>query len=225
MKVILSRKGVDSEAGGGWSPSFSTGQFLSIPIPYEHSPVTYDEPDTELPGVKYAALVNDLLGLSGSAFAHLDPDLRRGARGGRNANWRPAYGQNGAPLTHLKNQQVGTGDLFIFYGRFRSVWGPPWRYRRHPDYRNGDFHAAFGWLKVGQVVNLDSEQMPDGNEDHPHAHGVFRGGNVVYLAADELGIRGLDSAPGAGVLEAGPLSRTVFDWTSGGLTPPLKVYG
>lgn len=118
----------------------------------------------------------------------------------RHLEWRPAYGQAGSPLGHLRNEAVGVGDLFNFYGRFKPVWGPPWSYRSHPDYRNGDLQAVFGWLKVGRVVDLFSEPMPAGNADHPHAHGTFAGGNVVYLADDRLGVPGLEDASGAGLL-------------------------
>ena len=41
MKVILSRKGMDSEAGGMASPILPDGTLLSLPIPGENSNQQY----------------------------------------------------------------------------------------------------------------------------------------------------------------------------------------
>jgi hypothetical protein len=103
-------------------------------------------------------------------------------------------------LSHLKSEGVKQGDLFLFYGRFMPVDGPPWRYRRHRDYKNGDFQAVWGWIRIGQCIDLDRDPVPLGNSDHPHAHGRFAGGNMLYLAADCLGLPTLGSAPGGGLL-------------------------
>lgn len=42
MKVVLSRKGMDSRAGGIPSPILPDGMLLSLPIPNEKSGVPYD---------------------------------------------------------------------------------------------------------------------------------------------------------------------------------------
>ena len=41
MKVVLSRKGFDSSAGGVASPIMPDGTMLSLPIPDRTSPVSY----------------------------------------------------------------------------------------------------------------------------------------------------------------------------------------
>ena len=43
MRLILSRKGFDSAAGGVPSPIFEDGTMLSLPIPERGSGTTYDE--------------------------------------------------------------------------------------------------------------------------------------------------------------------------------------
>ena len=50
----------------------------------------------------------------------------------REPGWRPLFGQEGAAETHLANQGVGTGDVFLFFGLFRPVEkaGDGWRYVR-----------------------------------------------------------------------------------------------
>ena len=35
--------------------------------------------------------------------------------------WQPLFGQDSAAETHLRNQGVGTGDIFLFFGLFRRV--------------------------------------------------------------------------------------------------------
>ena len=41
MKIVLSRKGFDSAAGGVASPILPDGKMLSLPIPDRSSPITY----------------------------------------------------------------------------------------------------------------------------------------------------------------------------------------
>ena len=43
MKIILSRKGFDAEAGGFASPILPDGTMVSLPIPDDSSVVKYDE--------------------------------------------------------------------------------------------------------------------------------------------------------------------------------------
>ena len=43
MKIILSRKGFDAEAGGFASPILPDGRMISLPIPEESSEVKYSE--------------------------------------------------------------------------------------------------------------------------------------------------------------------------------------
>jgi len=200
MKVVFSRKGVDSTAGGRPSPQFCDGSFVSIPIPYPHSPVRYRDIGIAR-DVQLGELVETLLRLDANACAHLDPDLRNDSRNQRHRDWKPAFGQSSGALTHLRSQGVNEGDLFLFYGWFQPVVGPPWRYRRHQDYRNGDFQAAWGWLEVGQYIDLDRSPAPDGNRDHPHANGSYRGGNGLFIASPRLRIPGFSEVSGGGVFD------------------------
>jgi len=43
MRIILSRKGFDSGSGGCPSPIFPDGSMFAMPIPYEPSPVRYED--------------------------------------------------------------------------------------------------------------------------------------------------------------------------------------
>jgi len=55
-----------------------------------------------------------------SLGAHLDPDLDAASRR-REPGWRPLLGQHGAAQSHLCNESVGPGDLFLFFGLFRRT--------------------------------------------------------------------------------------------------------
>ena len=200
MRIIFSRKGVDSGTTPCTkpSPAFSDGSFVSIPIPSKHSPVRYK--DVTTPKGNLGTIVSTLMNASSEEFAHLDPDLDPASRATRHPQWRPAFGQNSGALTHLNKQGVTEGDLFLFYGRFKSVVGRPLRYLAHPDFKNGDFQAVWGWLPVGARIDLSSQTIPPGNADHPHACGEYAGGNMVYIASDSLGLPSLERAPGGGVL-------------------------
>ena len=97
MKVIFSRKGFDASAGGFPSPIID-GIPLSLPIPYPKSTSSYKHLDL---GEIVTNLTNGRV--SKSNFCHNDPDLSMGA-----------FGQVSSAQSHLNNQNVGCGDLFLF---------------------------------------------------------------------------------------------------------------
>lgn len=120
MKIILSRKGFDSSAGGVASPLFPDGTLLSLPIPDQNGTVPYG--DLCLGEHRLGDLVEALTQgrIDRQTRAHLDPDLYPTICA-RPPGWRPLFGQDGAAQSHLVNQGVGMGDLFLFFGWFRAV--------------------------------------------------------------------------------------------------------
>ncbi|MGY0793149.1 Nmad3 family putative nucleotide modification protein [Azospirillum argentinense] len=201
MRAILSRKGFDSSAGGIPSPIFPDGSMVSLPIP-SRDPVTYSQirwKDTNLGEIAAALTGRPLFR---RIPAHLDPDLAINARP-RLPGWRPAFGQTGAAQTHLANQGVGIGDLFLFFGWFREVeedGAGGWRCRRGAP----DIHALFGWLQVGELLRLgpDSTALRASRPEfaeHPHFNGRWDTSNTVYIASERLVIEGQDmGVPGGG---------------------------
>jgi len=207
VKLILSRKGFDSAAGGVASPILPGGELRSLPIPDVHSPIRYADiraaavsddsagdvdPDT-------AQLLHALTGgrLRGRSRAHLDPDLLPAALP-REPGWRPLFGQCGAAQGHLTRHAVGAGDLFLFFGWFRAVEhrARRWRYAAGAP----DLHLLHGWLQVGEVLDLTAATPPHWARYHPHCHGRRGRGNRLYLAAGRLRLDGRDTGlPGAGV--------------------------
>lgn len=192
MKIVLSRKGFDSQYGRIASPVLPDGTLLSLPIPTSTSRCRFAE--LKHGGSSYADLIVELGGDAAMAdgCCHLDPDLRPGSAPG----WVPAFGQTGAAQTHLANQGVGVGDLFLFFGRFRQTeLGPGGRLRYVRDAPTQ--HIVFGYLQVGKVVQ--GEQVRD-YPWHPHAENPDPlPNNTLYLAADRFMATDL---PGAGVFDS-----------------------
>jgi len=197
VKLILSRKGFDSSAGGVASPIMPDGRLLSLPIPDAQAPCRYR--DLTLAGEPAGALVRQLTRgrLTGAHRAHLDPDLEAAALP-RHPEWRPAFGQTGAAQGHLRNRGVDAGDLFLFFGWFREVA----RHRGERRFRREapDRHILFGWLQTERILDLGNQTAPAAWRDHPHCHGERGRNNRLYIAAERLRLPGNDiAAPGAGL--------------------------
>lgn len=186
MKIILSRKGFDSAAGGCASPILPDGHMVSLPIPSSLDTLSYDELRAPM-GLTYRQLLQTLGYARGieARGAHLDPDLQTNARL-RAPGWKPSLGQIGAAAGHLRNQGVGAGDLFLFYGWFRHTVETEGQLRFS---RDPGVHAIFGYLEVGELIRADaSSELPAWMRDHPHAVPARRkkSSNVVYAAASRL---------------------------------------
>ena len=201
MKIILSRKGVDSAYGGFPSPILPDDTPLSITIPAAFAPVSYGElrgPDGSLgPLVEHLSRGR----LSHRTPAHLDPDINPLALP-RRPGWRPLFGQVGAARSHLMRQGVGPGDLFLFFGWFRrtEIAGGMLRYATGAP----NLHLIFGWLQVGEIWEVKKGfEPPTWARYHPHFQPQFRRrrsrGNCVYVAAERLNLPGACDLPGGGV--------------------------
>lgn len=97
MKIILSRKGFDSVAGGCASPIIDGKTLLSLPIPVKEKNKDSEKQirysDLNYNGVNYAKLISDLKPSFSDEFCHLDPDIRSGIRNEKR-KWKPAFGQD-----------------------------------------------------------------------------------------------------------------------------------
>ena len=206
MKVILSRKGFDSSAGGMMSPIMENDDLLSLPIPIGGENKTYGE-------VFYGKRsLRDLLVELNPRFnfcdCHLDPDIEESRHACKLRGWRPAFGQCGAAATTLKRLDVGEGDVFLFFGNFHRVARIDGRLqyvrKRQNSYSDSDLHVIWGYLEVGKVLTTPDE-IKDFVPWHPHATSrylVHEKNNVVYLAKDRLTLR--PEMSGAGLLKFDP---------------------
>lgn len=151
MRIIFSRKGFDSGAGGYRSP-ITDGVPVSVPIPTQRrSATTYDH-------LGLGELVQRVTKgrLTGASLCHHDPMFEAG---------RCAFGQTGAAQAHLQNNRISIGDVFLFFGLFSE-----------PDQRDRH-HRIFGYLRVEEIFAIgaapDEATQPVGfTRPHPHTIGA-----------------------------------------------------
>lgn len=200
MKLILSRKGTDSSAGGLPSPILPDGRLLSLPIPQSDAPIKYSELVADKQSL--SSLIKQLGGKQWRGGCHLDPDIDRSLLKD-SKNWLPAFGQFGAAQRHLEQVGVGEGDLFLFFGWFRQTE----RVKEKIQFVKGapDIHQVFGWMQVGEIL----KPSLSGNEsilarypqlaDHPHMQKDYQF-NTIYLPSEQLTLKGRSTGlPGFGV--------------------------
>ncbi|WNF22658.1 hypothetical protein [Mesobacillus jeotgali] len=163
-KVILSRKGFDSSSGGKPSPILGD-RLMSLPIPLAGSNdfyrnLTFSETES------YLKIMQDL-GIKGHLEGHVDPDIRRSIIVHRPSEWRGTFGQSGTSQANLRNQNVGKGDIFLFFGWFKEAWrvNGSWVYRQNAP----NIHMIYGYLEVEEVYDLNSiHTIPSWVKYHPH---------------------------------------------------------
>ena len=162
MKIIFSRKGFDSGSGGGPSPIVD-GRPISLPIPSGgFSRTTFGDLGLgELVGAASRGT------LSAADFCHHDPMFLE--------DGTCLFGQAGAAQTHLVNQGVGVGDVFVFFGLFRD------------EESRELHHRIFGYQRIEQIVDLtdcdDGQRRDLVTLGHPHALGMHGRNDVIYCGA------------------------------------------
>lgn len=199
MKIILSRKGFDSAAGGVASPILPDGRMISLPIPDRSSTIRYAE--ITVHSLSLGGVVEQLTRGEKKAhyFAHLDPDLVADAIP-RAPRWRPVFGQSGGEQSVLAREGVGPGDLFLFFGWFAEVQ----LMDGAMSFRKGapNLHVVWGWMQVDSVVQIATGIVPGWAAYHPHvASPQGRRNNTLYVARECLTLNGVNTElPGAGVM-------------------------
>ncbi len=185
MKIILSRKGFDSSNGGCPSPILPDGTLLSMPIPSRKDSVKYIDLNCE--GKSLFEIIKELnprTKIEEKYYCHLDPDIRN-----YNVveNWQPLFGQEGASQTHLENQRVESGDIFLFFGWFRHAEfrGGKLRYVRN----TSDVHILWGYLQIDAIYR-SFDTLPTRFGYHPHAKAerFNKKNNSIYTAPNELSL-------------------------------------
>lgn len=221
MKIILSRKGFDSSSGGCPSPILPDGRAISIPIPDAGSPTCFaDITDyaNSKEAINLGQLVEDLTKgrLKSSSGAHIDPDINPQSLP-RLPGWQALLGQHGSAQTHLSNQGVSRGDLFLFFGLFRPVERVNNRFQFIP--KTVAEHRLWGWLQISEHCQPESLGEVPWLDYHPHWNRPEYSNNHLYFAAQNLTLAGRNTKlPGAGVFadNANPALRL----TQEGATKP-----
>jgi hypothetical protein len=159
VKIVFSRKGFDSSAGGVPSPIVG-GRPISLPIPEKPpSPTTYD-----VLGLGQTVEQATRGRIGRHATCHDDPMFADGHC------W---LGQAGSAQGHLRRNGVGAGDVFLFFGLFRE----PTTGERH--------HRIFGYMRVAcfgppeQIRGLSPWREPP--RPHPHLSDRVRRQNTIYF--------------------------------------------
>jgi len=173
-RLILSRKGFDSKAGGSASPIFKDGRIFSIPIPQKFpSPRRYK--DLNFDGISGVDLLKETsTTVSPYNYCHFDPSLNEDIG---------IFGQASSSQTELKNKGVSAGDLFLFFGWFKNFYT-----------KGNDLHHIFGWLQIEKVIE-GSENikyfLKQVNAEHPHGYGDASRytNNTLYIGKRNLDIQ------------------------------------
>jgi hypothetical protein len=83
------------------------------------------------------------------------------------------FGQCSAAQSHLKNQGVGIGDVFLFFGLFADEASGEWH------------HRIFGYLRIEDIFSRPSKavrlrELDDLPRVHPHTLGDWNANNTIY---------------------------------------------
>lgn len=192
MKVILSRKGFDSENGGYPSLILNGSEMITLPIPDEADELSYSDVKTKN-GVTLYDIMKSLseeikvngnkCELNSKTHCHLDPDLIESSIKRENG-WKGIFGQVGAAETVLEKNNIQEGDLFIFFGWYNDVIERDGKYEF---VKGNDRHAMFGYLQIDKILHPKTDEIPEQYRNHPHIinrHIKEDGSNTVYIAKD-----------------------------------------
>lgn len=194
MKVILSRKGYDNQYGGYPSIIFKNKEMISFPIPtdkIEDKGIKSSELKVNKDSLK--EIFQQLRHKTIERCHHVDPDITNYFM---RQNRFGAFGQAGAAFSHLKNQKVGVGDMFLFFGTFNFIEMTHEHTLRYD--RDGyPFHAIWGYLKVDKIFDFskseDKRLIEEDKEfvflkQHPHYinrdNKSYSHGNAIYIGRE-----------------------------------------
>lgn len=197
MKIIFSRKGLDSSFGNFASPILPDGRLCWMPIP-ENNPkkpdlIRYCDVQFDK-NLTLGSIIEELTNekINGNQTIHLDPDLRFDHIP-RKQDWRPLFGQTGASEKHLRNNKVNIGDIFLFFGWFKQTMIENGKLKY--DKKAPDVHLLYGWMQIGSIYEVDGLfKPPKWAEDHPHMIGERYGKlDVLYSPTSNLIIQGQET--------------------------------
>jgi len=133
-------------------------------------------------------------------ICHFDPDLESSTLA-RSTNWRGLFGQADKAELHLRNNQLGKDDLFLFFGWFRKTILKDNQLIYDP-LNKEDMHIIYGYLQVDyKLTKNDSEKVQSWMNYHPHFRYELwnEEHNSVYVARKNLSWN--NNKPGAGTFQ------------------------
>jgi hypothetical protein len=133
------------------------------------------------------------------------------------------------------------GDIFLFFGLFRQVIHKSGRLEW--DTGSVSHHVLWGWLQIGEILNVDNCDVTRYKWAvyHPHFHRSLEKNNTVYISRSKLKLSGMqmEEHTGSGVFTCfskrlqltAPSAKTPSLWQlpqwlypSKGISP-LKYHG
>lgn len=155
MKVVLSKKGVDSSNCSNPVKAVLGEELLFIPIPSLKEKVSYqdikyskdktmlDKAKENIKNCKFLMNVPiDCLDNELKVGCHLDPQLKNYYD---NDKFLASFGQVEKAQKYLENNKIGVGDLFLFYGWF------------YDEETHKDKHIIWGYMQVGDVLTFNED--------------------------------------------------------------------
>jgi Nucleotide modification associated domain 3 len=210
MRIIFSRKGLDSSFGNMPNLILPDGRLCWLPIPEVTSVKVADDPffltyhDLHFDEHCIGDLIESISQghsnprIRRTSKVHLDPDLSE-EYAVRKGTWQPLFGQAGPAECHLRNQDVAKGDLFLFFGWFRQTEYDGSRIKLVP---GSNLHLIYGWLQIDERLTLsDAIQKLPSAKFHPHGIGKpYDKNDTIYTATGQLSLGGVaTSLAGAGL--------------------------
>lgn len=192
MKIILSRKGFDSSYGGYPSMIFENGMMQTLPIPNTKDSIRYSDilcPAENISLYEVMRRVNPKIRcktwieLSQESTCHLDPDIDfRSIK--REEGWRGCFGQGAAAQSVLKNNMIGKGDLFIFFGWFNKCYTDNNGLLKFA--KGNGMHVLYGYLQVDSVIYTSKDKIPSWLMYHSHVseRHILKENNCIYVAKE-----------------------------------------
>lgn len=155
MKVVLSKKGVDSSNCSNPVKAKSGEELLFVPIPslkekvgyedikYSKDKTMFDKAKENIKNCKFLMKVPiECLNKELKVGCHLDPQLKNYYG---NDNFLASFGQVEKAQKYLENNEIGVGDLFLFYGWF------------YDEKAHKDKHIIWGYMQVGDVLTFNED--------------------------------------------------------------------
>lgn len=169
MKIILSRKGVDS---GNCKASNlvifdcqGKSEMIMIPIPSSNDKIAYKDVTFSKDKEKDLCVKNYLKNfkIDLSSLCHMDPNLSNYLD---EPNFLGSVGQIGISKSHLENQEIQKDDLFIFFGKYEIQKFSQTKVEKIAK----DKHIMFGYLQIGEIIcpnSLKNEERASYEEKYP----------------------------------------------------------
>ena len=167
MKVILSRKGVDSKYGG-YPITLNPDCFYSIPIP-DNKENDFEYKNLNVKGENLLEKIYKCkkckLNNNDYTKCHLDPlifpfDNIKDEYEKTKKEFIGTFGQCGVAQSHLCKNNVGVNDIFLFYGWFE--------YYAEKNKKNYNINVIWGYLQIDKIIHLNKENSKEWQQRFPY---------------------------------------------------------